>query len=411
MRTRVTVMSSIGLVAALAATATPATGAEPRPSVRSYEMRAPVPPSHRVGAAAQLVSATATFSSRGVAGMPAAGSRPDQQLLPGARVDISYGYHWETDTLTYHFEARPVSAGLRPDDQPLDYVGIGLGVFTGQSCTIDTIDLDDTSRFSAEHLVYGAGDATGSPNAGLWNCAALIVQNGAGTATYDAWVSPLTTTTAVPQLSVRTPKRDRLVKNVWTRIPVKVANASPEEISARDVRVVGAGKGVKVRPASFGALPGEDDTEGHVWARLTRPRATLRLAVTEKGEALGRTTVKLRQRPAPIPPRAGSWSAPGVDFVVRGGKVRGFRIATQTTCGGYPGIPTTTNNNYDFPTVAIPRNNEVVGADRGNQGGDAAYSVYLELEFVSPTRAKGSFSYFGPARCRAIDGFTAKLGR
>ena len=61
-------------------------------------------------------------------------------------------------------------------------------------------------------------------------------------------------------------------------------------------------------------------------------------------------------------------------------------------------------------TTAIPRNNEVVGTER-KEGGDAACSAYLELEFVSPTKAVGTFSYYGPARCVAIDGFTAKLGR
>ena len=96
---------------------------------------------------------------------------------------------------------------------------------------------------------------------------------------------------------------------------------------------------------------------------------------------------------------------------MRGGKVRGFRIYTQTTCGGYPDMPTTTQNTYSFQTEAIPRNNEVVGTERGNQGGDAAYSAYLELEFVSRTKAVGKFSYFGPARCVAVEGFTAKLKR
>jgi hypothetical protein len=99
-----------------------------------------------------------------------------------------------------------------------------------------------------------------------------------------------------------------------------------------------------------------------------------------------------------------------VDFTVRGGKVRGFRINTQTTCGGYPDIPTTTTNTYDFPTVRIPRNNEVVGSD-GKEGGTASYSVSLDLEFVSRTKVIGSFSYYGPARCVAHDGFTARLTR
>jgi len=95
---------------------------------------------------------------------------------------------------------------------------------------------------------------------------------------------------------------------------------------------------------------------------------------------------------------------------VRGGKVRGFSIQTQTRCGGYPDLPTTTTNTYSFVTTAIPRNNELVGTER-KEGGDAAYSAYLEIEFVSPTKAVGKFSYYGPARCVAVDGFTAKRKR
>ena len=166
---------------------------------------------------------------------------------------------------------------------------------------------------------------------------------------------------------------------------------------------------MKVRKAEIGSLDGQDDTDVDLWVRLTKPKAKLKVVVTGQGQALAKATVKVRQRPAPAPPRAGRWSSNGVDFTVRGGKVRGFRIHTQTTCGGYPGIPTTTNNTYSFQTEKIPRNNEVVGTERGNQGGDAAYSAYLDLEFVSRTRAKGTFSYYGPARCVAIDGFTARF--
>ena len=284
-----------------------------------------------------------------------------------------------------------------------------MGVFQGDTCRIDTAD--ESGLNLVERLVYGSGDATDTPDAGTWNCAALYVRSADGATTYDAYVSPLTVTTAAPELSVKAPKRDRLVKKVWTRIPVTVANAAAEGIDARDVVVTGSGKGVKVRPAPFGTLDGQDDTEGHVWARLTKPKATLRLSVTEKGEVIGKASVKLRQRPAPAPPRAGAWSANGVDFTVRGGKVRGFRINTQTRAGDIPTSPRRPTTPTASRPMPIPRNNEVVGTERGNQGGDAAYSAYLDIEFVSPTKAQGTFSYYGPARCVAVDGFTVKRKR
>ncbi len=397
------------VVSGVAVTATAAASPVAAEEGRSFAMRSTASPHPRAADATRLLSATATFTTR-VVGMPRPGSRPDQQVLPGARLDVTYGYHWETDVLSYHYEIRPANAGVRPDPEPADYVGLGLGVQSGTSCSLDTISYDPTSRFFPERLVYGTGDATAKPNAGRWDCAVLLVENQDGSVVHDAWVSPLTVTSAKPQLELSSPRKDRLVKGVWTRIPVEVANTSPEGVDARDVVVTGAGKGVKVRQAAFGALDAQDDSKGHVWAKLLKPKATLRLAVSEKGESLGRAKVKLTRRPAPAPPRTGTWKAPGVDFSVRAGKVRGFRIFTQTTCGGYPGIPTTTNNTYDFPTVRIPRNNEVVGSD-GTQGGDAAYSVHLDLEFVSRTKARGKFSYSGPARCTAVDGFTAKLKR
>jgi hypothetical protein len=422
MRTHVSLTGTVGLVAALVAAlaatlaVSPAAADDPAPDLvgRSFEMRAPASSSYRTGEATQLVSGSATFSAANrMAGMPTS-TAPQHQFAPIAQggsvtVNLSYGYDWRTDALTYHYSLD--TEMLAPEADAGTRTLLGFGSLQGNSCTIEEATVAWVYRNIPDVLLYDDKDTPDLASAAEWNCAALLVDAGPGTAPHDVFIAPFDQEVATPQLSVRAPKRDRLVRKVWTRIPVEVANASPEGVDARDVVVSGAGKGVRVRPASLGSLAGRDDTEGYVWARLAKPRATLRLAVTEKGERLGRASITLRQRPAPTPPRAGAWSAPGVDFTVRGGKVRGFRIATQTRCGGYPGIPTTTNNNYSFQTEPIPRNNEVVGTERGNQGGDAAYSAYLELEFVSPTKAVGKFSYYGPARCTAVDGFTAKLGR
>lgn len=409
MRRSIALLTTLGLAAGLlASAATSAAADEPGPG---FELRGTPPAAARAGAAEQLVSATATFSTR-APGMPRAGARPDQTILPGAVLEVSYGYHWDTGVLEYTFDARPTSGGLRADDQPADVVGVGLGVFdAAKTCQVDTADLDDVSRFSPERLVYGSGDATGTPRAGLWDCAAVFVRSADGSITYDAYVSPLTVTTAAPVLTLEAPRKDRLVMGVWTRVPVTVTNSAPEEISARDVVVAGKGKGVKVRSAKLGEIAGQEDSDGYVWVKLTKPRSTVRLTVSDVGEQLDATSVKVRRRPAPAAPQAGRWSNKDVSFTVRGGKVRGFAINTQTTCGGYPDLPTTTNSNYSFQTVKIPRNNEVVGTERGNQGGDAAYSAYLDLEFVSRTKVKGKFSYYGPARCTAFAGFTAKVKR
>ena len=411
----VSIATIVGLAASLLAAAAPAGAAPQRAGDdlvgRSFEMRGQAPALRRAGASEQLISATATFSAANRAtGMPTS-TAPQHQFAPIAQggslsVTIDYGYHWQTDALIYHYSLPGTM--LDSDSTSRTSVRLGFGVQAGTTCTIQEVTTDSISRYLPSFLLYDNKATEDLAAAKDWSCAVLLVDNGDPASTpYDAFVAPLDVVTAAPELSVTAPKRDRLVKKTWTRIPVRVANAAAEGIDARDVAVTGAGKGVKVRPASFGSLDGQDDIEGHVWARLTKPRATLKLAVTEKGDVVGNASVKLRQRPVPAPPRAGTWSANGVDFTVRGGKVRGFRIFTQTTCGGYPDIPTTTSNTYDFPTVRIPRNNEVVGSD-GKKGGDAAYSAYLELEFVSPTKARGTFSYYGPARCTAFDSFTAR---
>jgi hypothetical protein len=375
-------------------------------------MRGQGPHQERAGASEQLISATATFSAADRAtGMPTS-TAPQHQFAPIAQggslsVTIDYGYHWETDALTYHYSLD--TALGQPDSNTRTL--LGFGIQNGTVCTIEETTVAWGYSSIPDILLYDNKDTDDLASAAAWSCAVLLVDAGPGTTPYDAFVAPLDVVTATPQLSVTAPKRDRLVTKTWTRIPVRVANAAAEGIDARDVAVTGSGKGVKVRPASFGSLEGQDDTEGHVWARLTKPKATLELAVTEKGETVGRTRVKLRTRPAPAPPKAGAWSANGVSFTVRGGKVRGFSINTQTRCGGYPDILTTTNNTYSFKTTAIPRNNELFGTERGNQGGDAAYSAYLDLEVVSRTKATGTFSYYGPARCVAIDGFTVKRKR
>lgn len=415
MRRLVSIATTIGLGTALVAVATASPGAAVDPAGdlvgRSFPVDRTVP-SRKAGPAEQLLSATATFGpSNRVAGMPTSTAPRHQFSMPAGSlsVTIDYGYHWETDELTYHYDL-DAALGAPSGSEDVRTL-LGFGTLQASSCTIEEATVAWAYRNIPDILLYDDKDTPDLASAAAWNCAVLLVDAGQGTQPYDAFVSLLDVQRATPQLAVKTPQRDRLVKKVWTRVPVTVANASPEGVDARDVAVVGAGKGVKVRPASFGALEGQDDSDGYVWARLTKPRATLELAVTEKGEVVGRSKVKLRARPAPAPPGAGSWTGGGADFTVRGGKVRGFRIYTQTTCGGYPGIPTTTNNTYGFDTTSIPRNNEVVGTEKGNQGGDAAYTAYLDLEFVSRTKAVGKFSYFGPARCTAITGFTARLKR
>lgn len=412
MRRHVSIIAAVGLAATLAAAA-PVGAVEDRPDGRAFEMRGEVPTQPHVGPAERLVSATATFSpANRAAGMPTSTAPQHQLVMPGGSlsVTVDYGYHWDTGALIYDYSLETELGDA--DSWAGTVVRMGFGAFKGSTCVLEEVTTATSYTSIPDVLLYDNKETEDLASAATWSCAALVVGTSDFAATpHDAFVSPLAITTATPQLTLKAPKKDRLVKGVWTRIPVQVANTAAEDIDARDVVVSGKGKGVKVRPAKLGEIEGQDDAEGDVWVKLARPKATVRLSVSEVGETLGKAAVKVKRRPAPPKPRAGSWSGGAASFTVRGGKVRGFRIVTRTTCGGYPDIPTTTQVTYSFQTTPIPRNNEVVGTERGNQGGDAAYSAYLDLEFVSPTKAVGKFSYYGPARCTAFDSFTAKVKR
>lgn len=197
-------------------------------------------------------------------------------------------------------------------------------------------------------------------------------------------------------LTVTAPRSDKLVKGVWTRIPVTVTNASA--VPAEDVQVTGSGNGVRFRKLSVGTLGAQDSASGHVWAKLVVASSTLRLDATELGIALGRTSVRLALRPAPAPPRASGWAGDGVKFLALGQVIQVFGVTTRTSCG--------TRLDLTFPTIAIPRNNEVYGTATGPDGSTSV----LELEFLTPTRGVGTFTWTGPGPCRAVHRFVVTSG-
>ena len=188
-------------------------------------------------------------------------------------------------------------------------------------------------------------------------------------------------------LTVAAPRSDALVKGVWTRIPVTVTNTS--SVPATDVQVTGSGTGVRFRKLSVGALDAHGSRSGLVWAKLRVASSTLRLDATELGVSLGRTSVKLGLRPAPAPPRASGWAGDGVHFLALARVVQVFRITLRTSCG--------TTLDLTFPTIAVPRNNEVYGTATGLDGSTSV----LVLDFLTPTRGVGTFTWVGPGPCRS----------
>ena len=138
-----------------------------------------------------------------------------------------------------------------------------------------------------------------------------------------------------------------------------------------------------------------------------KPKAKLDLTAAW-GLASGSSKVVVRRAAPPRPPTPGSYRSKdgAVTFSITNGrpKLTGFRVRTQTTCGGYGTIPTYTMDTYDFPKTTVPRN----GIVDSRESKDGLYGVSLQLRVVGGKVTKGRFSYGGPGTCRALEVFTAK---
>ncbi|HSF36751.1 MAG TPA: hypothetical protein VLA70_11575 [Nocardioides sp.] len=192
-------------------------------------------------------------------------------------------------------------------------------------------------------------------------------------------------------LTVTAPRSDKLVKGVWTRISVTVTNTSA--VPAEDVQVIGSGTGIRFRKLSVGGLGAQDSRTGLVWAKLRVASSTLKLEATELGTSLARTSVRLALRPAPLPPRATGWSGDGVGFQLLGGQINVLTGKVRTSCG---------TQDFLFPAISVPRNNEVYGTAVGADGSQ----MVLELDFVSTTRGVGSMTWSYDSGCRGVLRFT-----
>jgi hypothetical protein len=218
--------------------------------------------------------------------------------------------------------------------------------------------------------------------------AAVLAVVGVGPAVADGTVADGVT------LKVTAPRSDTLVKGVWTRIQVTVTNTS--SVPAEDVQVTGSGNGVRFRKLSVGALDAQGSRTGLVWAKLRVASSTLKLDATELGVPLGRTSVKLGLRPAPLPPRATGWSGDGVGFQLLGGYINVLKGTVRTSCG--------TTADFLFPAIAVPRNNEVYGTAVGADGSQ----MELVLDFLTTTRGVGAMTYSFDDRCRGVLRFTVR---
>ncbi len=244
-----------------------------------------------------------------------------------------------------------------------------------------------------------------------YDCAFAAVASdlSASPTTYDLLGGTLSPEYAVPSLQVvavdilDSPKL-KLVPGVWTTIDVDVRNGGPG--IAQGLTVSGSGKGLKVRPGglTYDLYPDSTGTvEVQVKLAKGRPKATLSL-VAASGPARATTVARIKRGKPAAPLRSGSYRSKdkSVTFKVRGGKLVGFRIRAQTTCGGYPDFPTYTMNYYSMPTIKLSRSGIIDATDRGD-----LYTARLEGR-ASKNKVRATFRYSGPDRCRATKTFVAK---
>lgn len=330
---------------------------------------------------------------------------PGRQIV---RADVEVTPDDDEDP-TWFYNAQIQLAGIPAREYDDAVIVVGFGRLSGNTCVFDYYDrsIETDGRYQQSRYSVGYYIEGDQIPAQPWDCTSvLVVDYATESVVYDAMTAPLVNTTGAPELTVRAPKKVRMVPGYWTDVEVKVANRG--EITARDVVIKGKGRGVKVRPARLDAVSTTGDpTTVTLRVKLARKRkAPLKLVASAGSEqATARTTIGPKKPPKP--PAPGKYGDGAVQFTITKGrspKITAFSVRTRTTCGGFGTPPTYQMTTYDFPTTKIPGNGIVDRTVVGNRGGDAEFSIHLDA-YVAGGKVTGRFSYAGPGTCRASEAF------
>jgi hypothetical protein len=305
---------------------------------------------------------------------------------------------------------------LDAEPGPSAYLRVTFGELNGNNCQGDlevntsTTALDP--EFTRSGRTYTMSAAVSQASYATWDCAfaALADDLSDSPTTYSLLGGPLTDVLAQPQLAIDAPTlldsaKLKLVPGVWTTLEVQVRNTGRAD--APPVALSGKGKGLKVKPDTTDyPLYGGGSGVLRIRVKLTRAKPAKMTLTAAAGASTATRTAKVKPVGAPAAPLPGKYRAKKADlsFTIAGGKVKGFRIYTQTTCGGYPSLPTYTMNTYTVPDTRIPRSGIVDRLDV-----KSLYSVMLRMKVVRGKVTKGYFRYYQPdSRCEAIETFTAR---
>lgn len=346
-----------------------------------------------------------------VSGMPTS-SAPGRQLSQVTIGIETYGQ--DTSEPSYFLDAEVELAG-QPVGDPDAELNLGFGHREGTVCNLAALLTQDTSDYSGSSYRFDGYNPDYFPTPSRpWDCVAVFLDDSFGGgpvgSTYDGFVGPLKDTRHSASLKIT--RVDllgqklgnlRLVRGVPTTVGVAFRNTG--KIYTRALTIKGSGKGIRVASARAPKLDDDSSSSASIKVRLTgrQKRTRLRIVVTDGSVKAVRTVRVTRVRP-PRRPVAGSYRSKSgdVSFMVRRGRVVGWRGTMITRCGGFPDNFTYTTNTYSHPSTKIPRNGIVQSVDRAD-----LYTTSLRLRIAGSKVTRGLFTYYGPDRCFASVNFDA----
>lgn len=355
-------------------------------------------------------SRVGTLTSR-PAGLPST-STPARQL---ASAQVRQQMTDDRVSGTFTLRAAPAAASSST-------LVVGFGLMVGSSCEGEKewrspVTGTLAPGFSRSGATLRLGIAEDEASYQDWNCSYVaLVDTAAPATTYDALVGTLSDVPATPRLRVGQPtvldkpvSRLKLVRNAWTTVRVPVHNDG--RVDAERVRVTARGKGLRVKGVADKVWAGSERTLLLQVKRVAARSGPLRITASTAGAPGARRTLRTASVNPPPRPKPGTYrnQSGTVTFRITAGRtprIKGFRVRTRTTCGGYPSLPTYSMNYYTFPTSPIGGGGVV---DRSAR--EELYTVSLSLRAVGRRVTSARFDYNGPARCRATETFTATRRR
>lgn len=234
--------------------------------------------------------------------------------------------------------------------------------------------------------------------------APLVAQVAPAVAAPSATAAAVVDTLAKPKLRVtevrllnRKVSTIGLVRGVWTTLNVRVANTGT--VPATGTKLVGSGRGVKVKAVKVGKVYDGSNSLARIKVKLTakNKRTKLRL-VASSGTVRAARVVKVKRLAAPKRPKNGRYKSDDAQttFRIKKGRVVDFRSRQMTRCGGYPDPFTYHWATYDFPRTPIARNGLVDARQKHR-----LFTAGLQMKVSGKRITQGYFFYSGPNRCWA----------